>query len=235
MIFISDTRLPSYSSTAIAELGAGLILLPADSSLPPPVASHTDLSLFVHGGVLIARKNYYNENHGIIDEICHKGKLSLRLSDSVGGKLYPLDCSFCAFVCSGYLFCREASTDREILNIAKEQGLCVADVAQGYAKCSSIPLCDGGLITSDASILRAAVARGIDCLFVGSGDVTLPGYSYGFIGGASGVYGNRLYFVGDATSHKSYRDIFEFCKRHGTQIVSLGKGELYDVGSLLIL
>jgi hypothetical protein len=61
----------------------------------------------------------------------------------------------------------------------------IIDVKQGYTKCSVLPVSNNAFITDDISIYNQCVSFGIDVLYVGKGDVSLPGYNYGFIGGCA--------------------------------------------------
>ena len=235
MICICDKRIPPASLDSLYKIADEVFLLEPDSSLPLPISSHADLLLFVTQKHIIARADYYETQKAKIDEICRFCGRSIRISDSKAGDIYPLDCAFCAFVSGGHLFCREASTDKDILECASLEGLRIVNVNQGYAKCSTAVLHDGALITSDVSIARVAEDNGIDHLLIRPGFIDLPGYDYGFIGGCCGVWEDVLYFVGDVEAHPDYDSIFSFCQKHSTSAVSLSKDKLYDVGTLIFI
>lgn len=111
----------------------------------------------------------------------------------------------------------------------------ILNVGQGYSKCSCAILADGAIITADRGIATVTRQNGIDTLLISEGHVELPGYSYGFIGGASGLCGSRLYFCGDLEKHPDHMAIEAFSKMHSTQCISLSDGMLYDVGSLIFI
>ena len=55
----------------------------------------------------------------------------------------------------------------------------------------------------------------------------------GFIGGASGLCGNRLFFSGDPLTHPDGEAIYDFCRKHGTKPVPLTSGKLFDGGGII--
>ena len=77
--------------------------------------------------------------------------------------------------------------------------------------------------------------HGIRVTLIENGDVLLPPYEYGFIGGASGVFGDTVYFLGDVTKHRSYEKIRKACEGEGKDVVSLSDEGLIDLGRIIFL
>lgn len=234
MICVCDYRTPTEVLKSLNEKFEVITLLP-DTSLPAPVCGHTDLLIFRLGNYLITRKSYYSTAKREIDLICNRAKLELILSNTLASEKYPNDCGLCAAVSGNNIICRNASADSEILRLADIRGCSVINVPQGYSKCSCAILADGAIITSDSGIASVTDQNAIETLLIRTGHIDLPGYSYGFIGGCTGLCGNTLYFCGDLTSHPDADAIRAFAKKHGTECVSLGSGRLYDVGSLIFI
>ena len=235
MLCLCDYRTPADILESLRNRGFETIVLPADPSLPTPVNGHTDLIVFVYGGDITVRLDYYRQNKALIDAICKKSKLHLRLSYSSASKKYPLDCGLCAGV-SGkkFLYC-DRSTDHSLIERFNALDYKTVNLPQGYVKCSCALLADGAIITADRGIAKITQAEGIDTLLITPGFVDLPGYDYGFIGGASGLCGDTLYFCGNLEIHPDSEAITDFALRHGTNCVSLGENKLYDVGSLIFI
>lgn len=234
MICICDFRTPRGVLDSLKK-EFEVIQLPPDTSLPAPVCGHSDLLVFQLEKNLITRKSYYGIAKSEIDRICKQAKLELILSDAEAGDEYPLDCGLCAAVSGKSILCREASTDKEILSLANRLGYKTINVPQGYAKCSCALLADGSVITADRGIAAKALENDIDTLLIEAGNISLPGYDYGFIGGSSGLCGNKLYFCGDIKTHPDHEAIENFAKKHGTECISLGSERLYDVGTLIFI
>ncbi len=234
MICICDYRTPAgvlYSLNKEFEV----IQLPPDTSLPAPLCGHSDLLIFRLEEYLITRKSYYRIAKREIDRICEVTELNLILSDAESGTKYPLDCGLCSSVSGDKVICRKASTDSEILRLTESLGYEIINVPQGYSKCSCAILADGAIITADRGIASVMLQKGIDTLLISDGLIDLPGYSYGFIGGATGLCGDTLYFCGDIKTHPDHEAIEAFTLKHKTKCVSLGNERLYDIGSLIFI
>ncbi len=224
MICICDSRFDLQCDLEV-------IKLPRDPFLSVRVGNHTDLLIFILEDTLITRRSYYAIANREIDRICREGNLKLMLSDEVSGEKYPLDCGLCAAVAGKTVICRKRITDPEILKLAREKGYSVVNVRQGYAKCSTAVLADGAVITADTGIAKAVR----DSLLIREGYIDLPGFGYGFIGGASGLYNDTLCFCGKIEDHPDYEAIKDFAQKHGTKLCSLGEHKLFDVGTLFFI
>jgi len=234
MICVCDYRTPKGVLDSLKK-DYEIIQLPPDTSLPEAVSGHVDLLIFKLENKLVTRKSYYRTAKDKIDLICEKCGLELVLSDVEAGDHYPNDCGLCAAVSGKNIICRNVSTDVEILRLADDPGYNLLNVPQGYSKCSCAVLADGAIITADRGIAKVTLENGIDTLLISEGNVDLPGYSYGFIGGATGLCGNKLYFCGDLRSHPDHEAIERFAKKHDTECISLSDERLYDVGTLLFI
>ncbi len=234
MICVCDYRTPAGVLDSLKK-EFEVIQLPPDTSLPAPVCGHSDLLIFRLDDYLITRKSYYRIAKREIDSICEKAGLDIILSDAEAGAKYPYDCGLCAAVSGDKVICRTASADGDILRLAKSLGYDILNVPQGYSKCSCAILADGAVITADKGIAAVTLEKGIETLIISEGNIDLPGYSYGFIGGATGLCGDILYFCGDIKTHPDHRAITDFARKHNTECISLGEGKLYDVGTLIFI
>ncbi len=235
MICICDKRTPKNILLDLTRKNFDILQLPLDPSLPEPVSGHSDLLVFVLNDTLLTRQDYYSIAKSEIDFICAKSGLKLLLSDARSGGKYPNDCGLCAAVAGNHLLYCENSSDPALLELATERDLTLLKVPQGYTKCSCAILSDGSVITADRGIAKITFSSGIETLLISEGHIDLPGYNYGFIGGASGLCGDTLYFCGDIKSHPDHQRITEFANAHGSEVVSLGNEALYDVGSLIFI
>ena len=108
-------------------------------------------------------------------------------------------------------------------------------VRQGYVKCNITIVNETkkAIITEDDGIAKALCARGYNVLKLTTHSVSLEPFPYGFIGGASGTFGDAVVFAGDIALHPEAEKIRAFCRRYEKEPISLGTGTLYDYGSLL--
>lgn len=193
--------------------------------LASPVATHADMLLFHQGGnKIIAHASCTAEIATL-----HKLGFDVTVIDIPLSKSYPNDVFLNAAVIGSHIICNKQYTCSNILSDYK-----IIDVAQGYAKCSTLVVDKTSLITSDPSIHTATSAVGFSSLLIESGGVKLDGYSYGFIGGCGFKFSaSEIYFTGNINSHKSAKQIKQFLSQRGISITCGKSPILIDVGSIL--
>ncbi len=210
-----------------------VVKLPADPLLTPPVASHADMLITHIGKTVFVHEKYADSNGGIVREIEKRGLTVIRARGPRGEK-YPLDVGLNCAVLGGAVLCRKDSAAPEILMFCEERGVPVVNVRQGYAACSSLVFGNSAM-TADPSVAAAAESLGAEVLRIRPGHIALPGYDSGFIGGASGVWENEIFFFGDVDTHPDGGKIRDFAAERGMECVSLGDGPLTDLGGMMIV
>lgn len=235
MFVITDQRIGVDSIAALEKYGFAPILLPSASYLSAPVASHTDMLIFMGFGRIFCHKRYYESNFALIDRIAALSGLELTLSDEPTDEKYPLDLLFNACLIGKRLICNKKTVSKLILDAARAQNYEIINVPQGYTKCSICPVSENAIITADRAIFASCAQVGIDVLLIREGYISLPPYSFGFIGGTSGVCGDNVYFSGSLDSHPDGERIKKFCEKHNKTAISLTDCELKDVGSLFFI
>ena len=185
-------------------------------SLPLPLASHPDMS-----AVNVCGKTFSAGEMAKFFGCADTGESF--------GESYPRDVLFNGFTLCGKLFCNEKGFSDVVADFARKNGIEVINVKQGYAKCSTLVLGDKGIITADVGIAEAAKPF-CKVLLIESGGIALPPYEYGFIGGASLVLENEVFFFGDLSGHKNHNEILSFIEDCGFSAISLSDEPLTDCG-----
>ena len=236
MIAILDTRTPQNIRLSLEKHGYELLFIPKNPRLDEPVSAHPDMRLFILGKKVFISQEEKDELSSVTERLSREGYEIIPCSVSLSKK-YPNDIAFNCVRVGNCLFGNLKHIVPEILQAAKDEGLSLISVKQGYTKCSTVIVSDNAVITADCSIGKACIQNGIDVLLISSadGDILLHGYSRGFIGGASGTCGDKIYFCGDLDSHPDEKSIREFCKKHKKTAVSLGERRLVDIGSILFV
>ena len=232
MIAIIDERMPSSCQAELKKRGYDIIALPPFPRLPTPVASHPDMLIFLSHGKLITHKDYYSIARDKLDAIAAHTQAELILSDENISDQYPHDILFNAAEAGTHIFGRVNCISRHISDVCNNNTLTLVDIKQGYAKCSICIVDRNVIITYDESISSAAQKRGVEVLKIAPGHIRLDGYDTGFIGGASGLCGNNVYFCGNIDLHPDAPAIRKFCSERGKNVVCLGENELIDVGTI---
>ena len=219
--------------SSLRTLGYEVIVLPPYDRLGVETRTHTDMFIFILGKIILTFGDY-TLPESAAGKLSQAGFDIIRASE-LPENVYPKDVLLNALTVGEFIFAKLDSMSSDIKDIAEGYGYELINVKQGYARCSACPLSGEAIITADPSIAKAAEGVGIDVLRISSGGVSLAGFDYGFIGGACGVDGNRLYFAGDISLHPNGKEIAEFCQRHGKTAVSLSDEPLYDVGSIFFI
>ena len=235
MLAITNHTFPNEAEETLACLGHHTLRLPPHPNLPEPVASHPDMLLFFSHDAIFCTKSYYEIAALELNEISSVYSAPIHLIEKEYKREYPHDVLLNALPFGKRLFCNTKTIANELL----ELGLEPSHVNQGYTKCSSLPLGNQALITSDASIAKCAKEHGIDVLQIQEGHISLHGYDYGFIGGCAsfaprgGI--NTVFFCGDISEHPDARQIEDFCNFHQFDIINLCQNALYDIGTIFVI
>lgn len=203
------------------------IVIKPNVHIDPATSGHADMAA-IHLGknTVFADKNQSE----LIDRLKKKDFTVIESASEIKGE-YPRDVALNLTVMGNRALGNFAFADA--LLAEKLCGFEHLNVRQGYCKCSCLVIDENALITDDNSIYNIACKKGIDCLLVSKGDVSLPGHEYGFIGGASGkISKNEVLFFGDITKHRDYKEIAGFIKNHGCEILSLDF-PLTDFGGII--
>ncbi len=190
------------------------------------VCAHPDMALIRVGNSYIVEKTVYEAYKKILsgtDIICGETALDTN---------YPADVAYNVLISGRFVFAKESSMDAKLKRILLQNGYEIKHIQQGYAKCSAAVFRDC-IITADPSIISVAFGCGLHVCTVRQGDVKLPGYDYGFIGGASGFVDGTLFFFGDITKHGDFEKIKDFTDMHHTSIEWIPDYPLTDVGTIL--
>ena len=220
-------KAPRWLKEAFSIHGVALVEIGTCNSLQVPVAHHIDMmALPISDKLLVTPETKFLKAH-------FPGKEIVVTEEHISPK-YPGDVLLNAVWLPDYLICNTNTVAKEILQMAYEQGKTLIHVNQGYTKCSICIVSDNAIITEDESIYEACKDN-LDVLLIRKGEVELPGYEYGFIGGASALTSDTVYFFGNIENHSDHEAIQQFIALHNKRIVSLSKTEkLLDIGGIII-
>ncbi|MCD8390669.1 MAG: hypothetical protein LUD03_02370 [Firmicutes bacterium] len=226
---VADCRISPESVKKLNSLGIEVILSYKSENLLPPISAHPDMTILHLGGNRFVCSpdsyDYYKERLNGADVA--RGVCVLK-------KDYPNDVPYNITIFGEYVFLNASSNQTEIAKTYVSSSKKILNVKQGYTKCNICVVSRNALITSDTGIYKTAVDNKIDALLIESGYIELKGMDCGFIGGASGLIApNMLAVNGDIKTHPDGCKMIEFCKKHGVDVISLKKGILEDIGTIL--
>ncbi len=203
------------------------------SVLPPSMQMHADLQLCHLGeNVLLAAPEVYTY---------YKEKLSpfgfkVLCGETPIGSTYPGDSAYNIARVGNAAFHNPKFTDPVALSYFRENGISIIPVRQGYAKCALVPLDAHTIVTADDGIKKEAEKNGFSVLHISPGGVLLPGFPYGFLGGAAGkVSQDTVYITGSLSSHKDRKKILAFFAERSIKIQEGSIPNPVDIGSIVPL
>ena len=235
---IVDSRVGAEAERRLTLSGYHVITLPPFSRLSEAVVSHPDMLIARVGRSYVSYADYCEEASYVFSDLSlftrGSGARFTFTADDVSPE-YPHDVGLNALRMGDKLFIRTASASETLLSLAREEGLELVDVKQGYPACTVLKLNDSAAITSDRGMAAILEKHGIRVTLIDAGDVSLPPYDYGFIGGAGEVDGTRLYLFGDPSTHHDCVKILTAAKDEGLTVVPLSSGTLRDLGGILFI
>ena len=224
-----DPALPPAALKKLKQLEIEPLPVPRTSLVDKPISGHPDIQVFLHHGTAFVHPDIDKSFLRKLDRYCN-----LKIGQTHLTADYPGDIPYNIAVTGLFAFHKKNATDPFVRDYLDDNDILFIDVRQGYSKCSTLPVNDVSIITSDNSIHKEAVKNGFDSLLITPGYISLPGYKYGFIGGATGKFRNSILFTGEIDLHPDRDNIYSFIETRGLSITILSAEPALDTGSLLI-
>ena len=231
-----DERISAKMERSLLVKGFSPIKLPRHPALGIAIASHPDSLVFYADGELFTPCEYCDIAPYVFSDIrdTHPN-IKLNFTSDTLSEKYPRDCAMNAKLVGKRLFAREKSLSKTILEFASNRGYEIINTSQGYPACVSLVLSEDVVITADTGLAKTYETAGITVTLIRNGGIALPPHEYGFIGGACGVYRDRVYFLGDYKTHRDADIIEKTLKKNGFTPVSLSEEPLIDLGGLIFI
>ena len=201
-------------------------------TLPPYLAYHADLQIHYLGeGVFLSCPEAYDY---YCDKLIPLGAEVVKGHSSVSGN-YPNDAAYNIVRIGSKAYHNTKYTEKTAESYFRRKGVTLIHINQGYAKCLTAVTGENSLITPDAGIYKAACVNGTDSLLIEQGYITLDGFSYGFLGGASCLLPqNKFFITGSLKNHPSRHKILSFLEKQELEPVEAVQNPPVDIGSLII-
>lgn len=228
VLFIADKRIPDDAKYNLQRHGDLLQLYVSDITYEA-IAGHPDIFFCKTNNQLITAPNLPYEFKNILTGY---GINFIEGDNNVSSK-YPGTAIYNAVSTPDYLIHKLSITDPVILKYS--EGIEKINIEQGYSRCSLVPLKDNNFITSDEGIYKTLTSKGFKGCLVSSKEVLLPGFQNGLIGGAFGIYGNRVFIIGSLKYYSEGEKIRDYLSSLSYEIIELYEGPLFDGGSIIIL
>lgn len=232
-IIIGEKYCPLLSNS-LKRLGYDIIPLPDNPFVDTRLSGHADLSVFYCGGNTVFAAPYLKNTE--FAEKIQNLDYNFRICDIKQGAKYPNDVQMNLCSCGNSYIYMPGSSCTEITEILNEEGREGIPCRQGYCNCSICTVNESSVITADRGISAILSARGFDVLEISPGYISLEGFDYGFIGGASFMLDDKtLAFTGSLEHHPQFNEIESFIKSKKVRPIFLSNFPAFDIGSAIII
>lgn len=246
MRFVETPNLPVCASTVIIgekycnilqngikSLGINALFMPDNPYVDPRLSGHADLSVLHLGGNRLLLAPYLKRS-SFSQQLEDRG-FDIRFADIEQSALYPNDAQMNVCILGDkVIYNPKTVPDTIVKYLTIENGAIQISSRQGYSRCSVCVVNDNAIITADEGICRSAKAHGIDVLKIMPGYIDLPGFDYGFVGGASfKISDTKLAFTGGLDRHPDAEQIIEFTSLHNVDIVYITDKPAFDIGGAI--
>jgi hypothetical protein len=230
-----DERVSEECLRSLMLRGFSPITLPRYPALPEAIGAHCDTLLFKYGNKIITSADYCEYAAFVFSDLRERHPdINIAFSSDTLGSSYPNDCRFNALTVGNRLVCKAASISESVLRLAQECGLTVVDSNQGYAACTVLMIDENNAVTADKGMARLLRSLSVKVTEISEGGISLPPYEYGFIGGASFVCGDTVYFFGNPARHPDGELIREAILSAGKKLCALSDAPLADIGGAAV-
>lgn len=189
-----------------------------------PIASHPDILFHpIDEKTFIVDKNW-NLNIKGMNKIKTKSSLE---------EQYPKDCPLNIGRLGKYFIGKKGTIDQFLEKELLQKGKIFQSINQGYVKCSTLYLSEEAFITQDVTIKRLGEKLGFRSYLIPSGNISLPPYDTGFIGGTGGLIDEKtLLFYGDPREFKYSKELLDILEKENVNFF-YGEGKFIDLGSII--
>ncbi|MGL4451437.1 MAG: DUF6873 family GME fold protein [Sarcina sp.] len=224
-----DCRISEFELNNLYKENLNIIQIPKSPHLYDSICAHPDIQVNI-----TSNSNIILASNSLLDISKLPSEINIKYSKNKLVEKYPNNIFLNAITLKEYFIHNLKYTDEILLSSVQNKEL--INIKQGYSKCSCCIVSDSALITSDIGIYNSLKPYNIDLLLVPSGDIILPGLSYGFIGGSSGLIAkDKLAFFGNLKNHSYEQEIKNFLFKHNVEPIYLSDSKLIDRGSILTL
>ena len=246
MKFVETPNLPVCAGTVIIgekycnilqnsveNLGINVLPMPDDPYVDARLSGHADLSVLHLGGNKLLLAPYLKGSE-FSQQLGNMG-FDLQFADIEQSSLYPGDAQMNVCILGNKVIYNPKTVSDAIVKYLTIGNRAVQiSSRQGYSRCSVCVVSDDAIITADEGIYRSAKAHGIDVLKIMPGYIDLPGFDYGFVGGASfKISDTKLGFTGGLDRHPDAEQIIEFTSLHNVDIVYITDKQAFDIGGAI--
>ncbi len=228
MKIISSKNIPKEAQKRLESFG-NVLYFETKGITYSAISGHPDVFMCLINNELVIAPNTPNE----FKDLLNNSNIKFTEGGGIVGNNYPETAGYNAVVTDNYLIHNLKITDTKIIELCADKQ--TIPVNQAYTRCNLLPLKDDSFITSDKGIYDILLSKKLNVLLVNPQGIRLPGFDYGFFGGACGIYKNTILIMGSLNKYNDGDKVRGFLRNLEYQIIELYDGTLFDCGSLIVI
>ena len=232
---IVDERISEKCERGLLLRGFQVLKCPPFKKISTALSSHPDMLMAKVKNRIISSVEYCESASYLFSDIRELAPdVEMTFSDEHISEKYPHDAIFNALNIGNRIFLKEDTASLAVKHFSESAGIEIIPVKQGYPACTVLAF-GNTAVTADKGMQKALLQQGINVTLISDGDISLPPHEYGFIGGASGVYKNEVYFLGDIATHRDSKKILDAIRLENYTPISLSDEPLRDLGRIIFV
>ena len=225
-LIIIDKKMPLEAKRTLRQYG-DLLELQTSGITYPAISGHPDIFFCqTPAGLVVAPEL---PDHYLV--VLQQKEIQVVKGVSMPGNIYPQTAHYNAVASSKLLIHNLKVTDPIILDACK--ALPHIHVNQAYTRCNLLAL-NNIFLTSDKGIHNTLMSKGVESNYYSPEGIQLEGFNHGFLGGACGVFGGKVFVCGSLKYYSQGKEFKQIVENDGYDLVELYDGPLVDVGSILM-
>lgn len=229
---IIDGRFFKKFQSVFKELQINIIPTLAHPGVYQAVAYHPDIMLHhIEDHIIVYAPKTPDQ---LLDSLRNRGFTLVKGYKELGEK-YPETIAYNVARLGRFAIHNTKYTDPVLRELLVSRGVEFIHTNQGYSKCLTCIVDATSIITSDRDIHKKVLSAGLDSLLIEPDEaIRLEPFDMGFIGGATGLIGEKkLAVAGNLKFHKNFKQIIDFLSLKGVGVVMLNGEKLIDMGSII--
>jgi hypothetical protein len=224
-MIIIDKKTPLAAKKKLA-LYSELLELETSGITYPAISGHPDIFFCQTPAGLIVAPNLPETYFQLLQQ----RQIWFTTGEKPVGSTYPQTSPYNAVVTQKHLIHNLKFTDPVLLKAC--EGLTPIHVNQGYTRCNLLVLSENLFVTSDKGVYNSLLDQGLSCHYFPPDEIRLEGFPNGFLGGACGIWDQKLFICGSLKYHSWGNELRRIVEAAEYEIIELMDEPLMDVGSI---
>jgi len=228
MLIVIDKRIPQEAKVNLSKYGK-IVEFSTQGITYEAISGHPDIFICQSSNSIICAPNLPK----VFIDLFKKENVKMKFGEFPVEYKFPKTAFYNCVITDNQIFHKKKHTDSIIIKTFSSHEF--ISLPQAYTRCSLMALPSGGFITSDKGIEKILRKRNFEVAYFSPEKILLPGMLHGFIGGALGVYSDKLFVIGNPEKHSWGSEFKAFLNQQNIELISLYDGQLFDGGGIFFV